>query len=51
MTTKTVFWEDSAATLGLLIAALGIGIAALTRDETADGVASILIGVVLAGVR
>ena len=40
MTTKTVFWEDSAATLGLVIAAL-------SASETADGVASIIIGVLL----
>lgn len=47
MTTKTVFWEDSAAALGLVIAALGLGIAELSASETADGVASIIIGVLL----
>ena len=47
MTTKTVFWEDSAAALGLVIAALGLGIAELAESETADGVASIIIGVLL----
>ena len=50
MTTKTVFWEDSAATLGLVIAALGLAIAELSQNETADGVASIMIGVVLTAV-
>ena len=50
MTLKTVFWEDSAATLGLVIAGLGLGVAELAKDETADGIASISIGVLLAGV-
>ena len=50
LTLKTVFWEDSAATLGLVIAAVGLAVAELAQDDTADGVASILIGVLLAGV-
>jgi cation diffusion facilitator family transporter len=50
MTTKTVFWEDSAATLGLIIAALGLGLSEVWESETPDGVASILIGVILTAV-
>ncbi|PZC50346.1 MAG: Divalent metal cation (Fe/Co/Zn/Cd) transporter [Chloroflexi bacterium] len=47
MTLKTVFWEDSAALLGLLLAAVGLAVAEIAKDETPDGVASILIGVLL----
>ncbi len=48
--TYTVLAEDSAALAGLLIAAVGIGLShALDRPEI-DGGASILIGVLLAGV-
>jgi divalent metal cation (Fe/Co/Zn/Cd) transporter len=50
LTTKTVFWEDSAALIGLLLAAGGLGISELTGNEHWDGVASILIGFVLAAV-
>lgn len=50
VTTKTVFWEDSAATLGLVIAALGLAIAELSQNETVDGVASVMIGVVLTAI-
>ena len=48
--TYTVLAEDSAALAGLLIAAVGIGLShALDRPEI-DGAASILIGLLLAGV-
>ncbi|WDZ82600.1 cation diffusion facilitator family transporter [Micromonospora cathayae] len=46
-TVKAVFLEDSAALIGLLLAALGVGLSELTGDELYDGVASILIGVLL----
>jgi len=42
-----VLFEDSAALLGLVIAAAGIGAAQLTGDQRYDGGASILIGLVL----
>ena len=42
-----VVFEDSAATLGLLIAAVGLAIAQATGNAMWDGVASIAIGVVL----
>jgi cation diffusion facilitator family transporter len=48
LTTKTVFWEDSAAIIGLVLAAIGIGFAEITGNEHWDGVASIAIGGVLA---
>jgi cation diffusion facilitator family transporter len=47
LTTKTVFWEDSAALVGLLLAAAGLGMSELSGNENWDGVASILIGCVL----
>ncbi|MCC6380856.1 MAG: cation diffusion facilitator family transporter [Dehalococcoidia bacterium] len=50
LTTKTVFWEDSAALTGLALAALGLGLSELAGDELWDGVASLAIGCVLAGV-
>lgn len=50
LTTKTVFWEDSAALVGLLVAAAGLTIAELSGNEHWDGVASVVIGFVLAGV-
>ncbi|PWR09590.1 cation transporter [Micromonospora acroterricola] len=46
-TVKAVFLEDSAALIGLLLAALGVGLSQATGDEVWDGVASILIGVLL----
>jgi cation diffusion facilitator family transporter len=46
----TVLFEDSAAILGLLLAAAGVGLSSLTNDGTWDGLASILIGVVLLSV-
>ncbi len=49
-TAKTVFYEDGAAVTGLLIAAGGLALAQLTGNEAWDGIASLGIGVVLAGV-
>ncbi|WP_326956552.1 cation diffusion facilitator family transporter [Amycolatopsis sp. NBC_01286] len=47
-TPKTVLFEDSAALVGLLVAFAGIGLHQLTGSEVWDGVASIVIGVLLA---
>ncbi|MFC4147710.1 cation diffusion facilitator family transporter [Micromonospora mangrovi] len=44
---KAVFLEDSAALTGLLIAGVGLGLSQLTGDELYDGIASILIGLLL----
>ena len=49
-TTFVVLFEDSAAMAGLVIAGLGITASWLTGNPVWDGVASIVIGVVLAGV-
>ncbi|SBT41979.1 cation diffusion facilitator family transporter [Micromonospora auratinigra] len=46
-TVKAVFLEDSAALIGLLLAGVGLGLSQLTGDELYDGIASILIGVLL----
>ncbi|MFF5173567.1 cation diffusion facilitator family transporter [Micromonospora sp. NPDC000089] len=46
-TVKAVFLEDSAALTGLVLAAAGVGLSQLTGDELYDGIASILIGVLL----
>ena len=46
-TVKAVFLEDSAALIGLLLAAAGLGLAELTGDELWDGLASIAIGLLL----
>jgi cation diffusion facilitator family transporter len=45
---KTVLFEDSAALVGLLLAFAGIGLHHLTGSSVWDGLASILIGVLLA---
>ena len=50
LTLKTVFFEDSAAIIGLLLAAGGLTLSELANDEVWDGVASVSIGFVLAGV-
>jgi cation diffusion facilitator family transporter len=50
VTTKTVFFEDSAAITGLLIAAGGLAVSETSGNEIWDAVASICIGFVLAGV-
>jgi cation diffusion facilitator family transporter len=44
-----VLFEDSAALLGLLIAFLGIGLAQVTGNPVFDGLASIVIGLILGG--
>ena len=45
----TVFIEDSAALLGVLVAACGIGMAQLTGEARWDPAASVLIGLLLIG--
>ena len=45
-----VLFEDTAAIVGLAIAAAGLITAKLTEDAVWDGVASVLIGLLLAGV-
>ncbi len=49
-TVKTVFYEDSAALTGLVLALAGIGLHQLTGSGVWDGLASVLIGLLLAGV-
>src|SRR5699024_12434324 len=49
-TSQTVLFEDSAALAGLLRALGGIGLHQLTGSAVWDGVASLLIGLLLAGV-
>jgi len=46
-TVKAVYFEDSAALIGLLLAAAGIGLAQLTGSLVWDGIASIAIGMLL----
>lgn len=46
-TTKSVLYEDSAALIGLLLAAIGLGLHQITGSAVWDGVASLLIGIVL----
>ena len=46
-TVKAVYFEDSAALIGLVLAAMGLGLAQLTGSETWDGVASVVIGLLL----
>ena len=48
LTAKTIFWEDSAAMIGLGLAALGLGVSEVTGSERWDGMASLGIGGVLA---
>ena len=43
-----VLFEDSAAMLGLIIALIGISLAQITGNPIFDGIASIIIGVILA---
>jgi divalent metal cation (Fe/Co/Zn/Cd) transporter len=49
-TVKAVTFEDSAALVGLVLAALGLLLEQLTGSTVWDGIASILIGVLLFGV-
>ena len=49
-TVKTVFFEDSAALVGILLAFGGLAMHDVTGDSVWDGLASVLIGVLLAGV-
>lgn len=49
-TATTVVFEDSAAVIGLVLAAAGIGLHVLTGASVWDAVASLLIAVLLAGV-
>jgi cation diffusion facilitator family transporter len=49
-TVKSVFFEDSAALIGLLLAFGGVGLHQLTGSGFWDGLASVLIGVLLTGV-
>jgi cation diffusion facilitator family transporter len=49
-TVKTVFLEDTAALVGLLLAFAGVGLHLLTGSALWDGLASLLIGVLLAAV-
>jgi cation diffusion facilitator family transporter len=46
-TVKAVYFEDSAALIGLLLAGGGIALAQLTGSEVYDGLASIAIGLLL----
>ena len=48
-TVFTVLFEDSAAMLGLIVAMIGIAAAQYTGIRELDGVASVCIGVILAG--
>jgi cation diffusion facilitator family transporter len=50
VTIKTVFFEDSAALLGLQIAITGLTLSEVTGSENWDAAASVSIGIVLAGV-
>jgi cation diffusion facilitator family transporter len=50
LTLKTTFYSDIAAVLGVVIAALGLFLLQLTGDVFFDGLASILIGLILVAV-
>jgi cation diffusion facilitator family transporter len=49
-TVKTVAFEDTAALVGILLAAAGLTLHAVTGNGVYDGIASILIGLLLVGV-
>ncbi|MFI1988720.1 cation diffusion facilitator family transporter [Actinoplanes sp. NPDC020271] len=46
-TVKAVYFEDSAALIGLVVAAAGLGLTQLTGSELWDGLASVVIGLLL----
>jgi cation diffusion facilitator family transporter len=46
-TTKTVLFEDSAAVVGVVLAATGVALHELTGNQVYDGLASVAIGVLL----
>ena len=48
VTIKTVFFEDSAAIGGLIVAMAGLGLSEVTGNEIFDAIASIIIGLLLA---
>jgi len=50
ITLKTALYEDAAATVGVLIAAIGLALLQVTGNPVFDGVASILIGIILIAV-
>jgi len=50
ITVKVALFEDSAAVIGLILAALGVGLSQLTGSRVWDGGASIAIGVLLVAV-
>jgi divalent metal cation (Fe/Co/Zn/Cd) transporter len=49
-TTKTVLFEDSAAVVGVVVAFAGVALHEVTGNQVYDGVASVIIAVVLATV-
>jgi cation diffusion facilitator family transporter len=49
-TTKTVLFEDSAAVIGVVVAFAGVALHQATGNQLFDGLASVAIGVLLAGV-
>ena len=46
-TVKAVYFEDSAALIGLILAAAGLALSQLTHNDMWDGLASVAIGVLL----
>jgi len=46
-TTRFIFFEDSAALLGLIIAGAAIGLSAFFENTVFDGIASVIIGIML----
>jgi cation diffusion facilitator family transporter len=47
---RAVTFEDGAALVGLVLAAVGLGLSMITGDTAWDGVSSVLIGLLLVGV-